>query len=77
MPDINRYELNKTLKRCPFCGGQPYIEFCSRSFMQGRQTRASYIRCKDCQARGGKFEQEKGNSKDSLYKAIANWNNRV
>lgn len=44
------------LKRCPFCGGEAYLETNHRAFIKAQTTRVAFVRCKVCNARSGRFE---------------------
>ena len=69
------------LKRCPFCGGKPYLESKHRAFIGGKTTKVSYVRCSVCNARSGRVELSKYGktsfSVDANKEAIEAWNKRT
>jgi len=42
------------LRECPFCGGKAMLEKSHRAFIDGKTTRVSFVRCKECNARSGR-----------------------
>lgn len=69
------------LKKCPFCGGEAYLEKSSRVYNRGKTEKAAYVRCLDCSARTGKVMISDygftSHSKDAEEKAVEMWNRRV
>ena len=69
------------LKPCPFCGGEAYLEKSHRAFIAGATSKVSFVRCKKCNARSGRFEissfGHSSYSARSEQKAIEAWNRRV
>lgn len=72
--------MNK-LKPCPFCGGAAYLERCHRAFINAETTRVAFVRCKNCNARTGRFKLEDygktSHSTEANEKAIEAWNRRA
>lgn len=69
------------IKKCPFCGGEPYLESHHRAFINAQSTRVAFVRCRQCNARTERFKLEDfGCTSRSLKaneKAIEAWNRRV
>lgn len=69
------------LKPCPFCGGKAYIESSHRAFINAKSTKVAFIRCRECNARSGRFELSDygctSHSSEACNKAIEAWNRRV
>ncbi len=68
------------LKSCPFCGGEAVIEKNHRAFINGVSTRVSFVHCKKCNARTGRFKLEDygctSHSNTAVKNAIEAWNKR-
>ena len=69
------------LKRCPFCGGEAYLENSHRAFIDGKTSRVSLVRCKRCNARSGRvLHSDYGKNCNCLEAdrlAVQYWNRRV
>lgn len=69
------------LKRCPFCGGKPFLERSHRAFINAQSTKVAFVRCLDCGARSGREKLEDyghtSNSVEACEKVIEAWNRRV
>lgn len=65
------------MKPCPFCGGKAHMEYSSRSFMNGKSTRVSYVYCEVCNSRSPKFDRYEFNPHSIAEgKAVEAWNRR-
>ncbi len=68
------------LKNCPFCGGESILEYNHRAFINGQTTKVSFVRCKVCNARSGRFKLTDfgctSHSKEANEKAVDAWNKR-
>lgn len=64
-------ELNKSLKPCPFCGGEGGISMSARD-------KTAFCSCWDCGARGS-FVRYEGEVvlEEEIIKAIELWNTRA
>lgn len=63
---------------CPFCGGKGHMEHDSRSYMNGKSTRVSYVYCENCNARSPKFNRLEYNPHNiAEQKAVEAWNMRT
>ena len=70
--------LDEQLKPCPFCGGKARIELRSKTFLQKRQVKCSYVKCTQCHVHSGKIELAKfDKSGDAWREVVNNWNTRV
>lgn len=73
----NVYELLP----CPFCGGEAFLEKSHRAFIDGETTKVALVRCKVCNARGGRIKlSDYGKSSHSLEaetEAVNRWNKRT
>ena len=66
---------------CPFCGGKPYLERCSRGFINAQSTKIAYVRCLQCNTRSkrvpvsdyGKTSQ----SREAEREVVNAWNSRI
>lgn len=69
-----------SIKRCPFCGGKPYLETNHRAFINGETTKVAFVRCKDCNARSQRFALGEyghtSHSREANEKAVEAWNRR-
>ena len=69
------------LKRCPFCGGEAYLEKSSRVYNKGKTEKAAFVRCMNCMARTGKVMLSDYNctshSREAEEKAVELWNRRI
>ena len=73
---LNRDEIRKTLKPCPFCGGRARFEDNHRAFIGGVTTRVSFIRCSLCEARSARIPNKDNGSLEALNEAYRLWNRR-
>lgn len=68
------------LKKCPFCGGDAYLERSHRAFIDGKPTKVCFVRCVSCNARSGRTNileyGHSSHSKDAEEKAVELWNRR-
>lgn len=71
----------RMLKKCPFCGGDAYLERSARAYRNSNTERAVFVHCTVCNARSGRvFMSDYGkssHSKDAEDKAVEMWNKRV
>lgn len=69
------------LKKCPFCGGEAYLEKSSRVYNKGKTERAAFVRCMSCMARTGKVMLSDYNctshSREAEEKVVELWNRRI
>ena len=69
------------LKKCPFCGGEVYLEKSSRVYNKGKTEKAAFVRCMNCMARTGKVMLSDYNctshSREAEEKAVELWNRRI
>ena len=69
------------LKKCPFCGGEAYLERSHRAFINAKSTRGCFVRCTNCNARSGrKSVSEYGHTSysiDAEEAVVEMWNRRV
>lgn len=69
------------LKKCPFCGGEAYLEKSSRVYNKGKTEKAAFVRCTNCMARTGKVMLSDYNctshSREAEEKAVELWNRRI
>ena len=72
--------MTEKLKPCPFCGGEARLQKRERVFIEGKTTRASYVRCLRCNARTERIPYEKfgksNYSSEAHVEAVAAWNKR-
>ena len=80
MREIEAANLRKSIKPCPFCGGRGFLEGSSRAFVNGESTRVAFVRCLQCNARGGRVNiadfGTNSRSIDAEREAVAKWNRR-
>lgn len=74
---LNRIEIKRTLKPCPFCGGRALYEDHHRAFIGGETTRVSFIRCSLCEARSARIPNNENGSLEALNEAYRLWNRRI
>lgn len=69
------------IKKCPFCGGRPFIESSHRAFIDGKTTKVAFVRCSKCNARSGRVNLSDFNrtsySTDANEKVVQAWNQRI
>ena len=69
------------LKKCPFCGGEAYLEKSARVYNKGKTEKAAYVRRTSCFARTGKVMISDygftSHSKEAEEKAVELWNRRA
>jgi len=69
------------LKPCPFCGGKAILERSHRAFIKAQTTRVAFVRCKECNARSGRFNLEDygktSRSQEAEQAAVDAWNKRT
>ena len=71
------YRKPYDMKPCPFCGGKAHMEYDSRSYMNGKSTRVSYVYCEVCNSRSPKFDRLECNPRSIAEgKAVEAWNRR-
>ena len=63
-----------SVKTCPYCGGEPYIEACHRAFIHGETTKVAFVRCRDCNARTARVPIELYGRTKAVERAIMLWN---
>lgn len=70
----------KKLLPCPFCGGKAILEYNHRAFIKKQTTKVAFVRCKECNARSGRFKlSDYGHTSYSVEAnnaAIEAWNRR-
>ena len=72
---------NSILLPCPFCGGKPYLERCSRGFINAQSTKIAYVRCLQCNARSKRVPLsdygKTSHSAEAERVVINAWNSRT
>ena len=74
---LDRGEIRRTLKPCPFCGGKAHYEDNHRAFIGGETTRVSFIHCSLCEARSARIPNKDKGSLEALNEAYRLWNRRI
>lgn len=73
-----KWNIEATLKDCPFCGGRPFLEADHRAFIKGVTTKVALVRCNVCNARTERFEKVPGGDNTGVIKAACEaWNRRA
>ena len=72
---------NSILLPYPFCGGKPYLERCSRGFINAQSTKIAYVRCLQCNARSKRVPLsdygKNSHSKEAEREVVNAWNSRI
>lgn len=64
------------LKPCPFCGGNAKLDY-DTHLGHGEKYNVYFVKCKECGARGGRFDDFYGTPKENaITDAIMAWNKR-